>query len=387
MNNSQKFVLQGTANAVILLFTTGGIIQTFFSYMGMNAGQIGIYTSMVNIVQIIVMILGLFFVDQVSDVKSLMAKLSLSPVLFCASMLFFCIFNNSPTKMIFLTAMVLSGIQNLLAGFSGVLAYKLPYQVIHMNEYEKYQNLIGIMSGILSVAITIAISAFSTVFDFSSVMIGGFSVSILLCILCSVACQKMKNINTMPKEEKCHISKLLNRTFLYFYFPNFLRGCANGIFGMMSVVCINDISNKASVVSSMTVAFSVSGIIGSMLYRMFANVLKTKSVFMLGSLIMFISLPLTLLGKTSIIFFTFYLIAGIGYSIVSNSGAIYATELIGVEDIGAFSSARIIMIAVGQAVSSYIIGISIGKMSSALIILLFVACQLISGMFHYCYKK
>ena len=137
----------------------------------------------------------------------------------------------------------------------------------------------------------------------------------------------------------------------------------------------------------MTVAFSVSGIIGSMLYRMFANVLKTKSVFMLGSLIMFISLPLTLLGKTSIIFFTFYLIAGIGYSIVSNSGAIYATELIGVEDIGAFSSARIIMIAVGQAVSSYIIGISIGKMSSALIILLFVACQLISGMFHYCYKK
>lgn len=188
MNNSQKFVLQGTANAVILLFTTGGIIQTFFSYMGMNAGQIGIYTSMVNIVQIIVMILGLFFVDQVSDVKSLMAKLSLSPVLFCASMLFFCIFNNSPTKMIFLTAMVLSGIQNLLAGFSGVLAYKLPYQVIHMNEYEKYQNLIGIMSGILSVAITIAISAFSTVFDFSSVMIGGFSVSILLCILCSVAC-------------------------------------------------------------------------------------------------------------------------------------------------------------------------------------------------------
>ena len=197
----------------------------------------------------------------------------------------------------------------------------------------------------------------------------------------------MEIINIMPKEEKFRVSKLGKREFLYFYFPNFLRGCANGMVGMMAVICINDISNDASVVSTMTVAFSISAIIGSALYRTLGKRVKTKSVFMLGSLIVFIALPLTLLGRIGAVFFAFYLIAGIGYNIVSISGAVYATEIIKAEDIGAFSSTRLIMIAAGQAVSSYIIGISIGKIPSVLIIMIFGVCQLVTGILHYCYKN
>lgn len=218
-------------------------------------------------------------------------------------------------------------------------------------------------------------------------MIGGFSVSILLCVLCSIVCQRMKAIKAMPKEDKFKVSKLGKFEFIYFYFPNFLRGCANGIVGMMPVICIYDISNDASVVSSMTVALSISAILGSVLYRILGKRVKTKSVFMLGSLILFIALPLTLLGRIGAVFFVFYLIAGIGYSMVSISGAVYATEFIKAEDIGAFSSTRLIMIAAGQAVSSYIIGISIGKIPSVLILMIFGVCQLVSGILHYCYKN
>ncbi len=387
MNNSQKYVLQGTASTVILLFTTGGIIQNFFSYVGMNSGQIGIYTSMTNIVQIIVMILGIIFVDQVSDARKLMSKLSLSPVLFCVSMLLFCVFDNAPIKVVFLSALILSAFQNLLDGFKNVLSYRLPYQIIQIEKYEKLQNIIGIVGGILSVAITIAISIFSTVVDFSLVMIGGFFISILLCVFSSIACQRMEIVNIMPKEEKFRVSKLGKREFLYFYFPNFLRGCANGMVGMMAVICIHEISNDASVVSGMTVALSISAILGSVLYRILGKRVKTKSVFMLGSLILFIALPLTLLGRIGAVFFVFYLIAGIGYSMVSISGAVYATELIKAEDIGAFSSMRLIMIAAGQAVSSYIIGILIGKIPSVLIIMIFGVCQFVTGILHYCYKN
>ena len=387
MNNSQKYVVRGTANTVILLFTTGGILQTFFSYVGMNPGQIGVYNSMNNIVQIMVMILGIIFVDQVSDVRRLVAKLSLSPVLFCFAMLFFCVFNNAPIKVIFLTALVLSAFQNLLGGFKNVLEYRLPYQIIQMETYEKLENVIGIAGGILSIAITVSISIFSTAVDFPLVMIGGFSVSILLCVLCSIVCQRMKAIKAMPKEDKFKVSKFGKFEFIYFYFPNFLRGCANGIVGMMPVICIYDISNNASVVSGMTVALSISAILGSALYRILGKRVKTTSVFMLGSLILFIALPLTLLGRIGAVFFAFYLIAGIGYSMVSISGAVYATEFIKAEDIGAFSSMRLIMISAGQAVSSYIIGILIGKIPSVLIIMIFGVCQLISGILHYCYKN
>lgn len=156
---------------------------------------------------------------------------------------------------------------------------------------------------------------------------------------------------------------------------------------MMAVICIHEISNDASVVRTVTVAFSITANIGSALYRTLGKRVKTKSVFMLGSSIVFIALPLTLLGRIGAVFFAFYLIAGIGYNIVSISGAVYATEFIKAEDIGAFSSTRLIMIAADQAVSSYIIGISIGKVPSVLIIMIFGVCQLVTGILYYCYKN
>ena len=187
----------------------------------------------------------------------------------------------------------------------------------------------------------------------------------------------MKIINIMPKEEKFRVSKLEKSKFLYFYFPNLLRGMV----GMMAVICIHEISNDASVVRTVTVAFSITANIGSALYRTLGKRVKTKSVFMLGSSV-FIALPLTLLGRIGAVFFAFYLIAGIGYNIVSISGAVYATEFIKAEDIGAFSSTRLIMIAADQAVSSYIIGISIGKIPSVLIIMIFGVCQLVTGILY-----
>lgn len=187
----------------------------------------------------------------------------------------------------------------------------------------------------------------------------------------------MEIINIMPKEEKFRVSKLGKSKFLYFYFPNLLRGMV----GMMAVICIHEISNDASVVRTVTVAFSITANIGSALYRTLGKRVKTKSVFMLGSSV-FIPLPLTLLGRIGAVFFAFYLIAGIGYNIVSISGAVYATEFIKAEDIGAFSSTRLIMIAADQAVLSYIIGISIGKIPSVLIIMIFGVCQLVTGILY-----
>lgn len=135
---------------------------------------------------------------------------------------------------------------------------------------------------------------------------------------------------------------------------------------MMAVICIHEIPNDASVVRTVTVAFSITANIGSALYRTLGKRVKTKSVFMLGSSIVFIALPLTLLGRI---------------------GAVYATEFIKAEDIGAFSSTRLIMIAADQAVSSYIIGITIGKIPSVLIIMIFGVCQLVTGILYYCYKN
>lgn len=106
----------------------------------MNFEQIGIYTLMTNIVQIIVMILGIIFVDQVSDARELISKLSLSPVLFCVSRLLFCVFDNAPIKVVFLSALILSAFQNLMDGFKNVLSYRLPYRIIQTENMKSFKK-------------------------------------------------------------------------------------------------------------------------------------------------------------------------------------------------------------------------------------------------------
>ena len=386
MNNLKRYILKSVSYNIVLLFITGGIIQNFFSYLGFSSSQIGTYISMTNVAQIVVMILGIVFVDRISNPKKTCSVLVLNSIAFCLAMLFFCFFKGIPTNIIFISAMIFGAFVSLLNGFESILAYRLPYQVIDMHEFEKGQNLTGIVGGIISVVITSLISVFSTVIDFSYIIAVGFTVSLIFCIVASVTCKRMTEIKKIPKSDKFKLSKLKKRVFLYFYFPNFIRGCATAIVMMMPVIFVSEITDNPAKLSAMNIAYAIAGIVSSVIYRAIGNRLRSKTVFLIGAVITFVSLPMAVVGKSSIIFFIFYLFGGMGNTMLSVASAIYATEIVGADDIGAFSSLKMIFLLAGQAVSSFVIGKVIGKIPVFVLILVFVSFMLLSGILHYVYK-
>ena len=100
---------------------------------------------------------------------------------------------------------------------------------------------------------------------------------------------------------------------------------------------------------------------------------------------MFLFLPGMLIGKNVSIFCICYFIACIGYNIINVSGAVYATEIISYSDIGTYTSVRLIVMTLGQAISSYGVAVAMEYMPGVVILTICGMAQLISGIMYYLY--
>lgn len=388
MSNSIKYCIKGALNAAILLFTSGAIIQTFFTEIGFSGRQIGTYTSLISIAQIVAMVLNIFLADNVKNVKDTLAVLLLSPSLLCLALLPSCFSTNSSVNITYYIALLFCIIQNLFLGFSNVLTYRLPYLIIPMSDYAKLENNNGIISGIFSIVVSGIISFLATIFPFRRIMAFGFCLSIVFCLFTFILIKSMKTKNPSPQnteEESFSFNKLLKRAFRYFYIPNFLRGLAMGLINIISVICVKEVTTNASVISGLAVLLSVASIVGCALYQLFRKKLKTSVLYMICSIQMFLFLPGMLIGKNVSIFCICYFIACIGYNIINVSGAVYATEIISYSDIGTYTSVRLIVMTLGQAISSYGVAVAIEYMPSVVILIICGMAQLISGIMYYLY--
>ena len=108
---------------------------------------------------------------------------------------------------------------------------------------------------------------------------------------------------------------------------------------------------------------------------------------MISSVIMFVFLPLMVIGKSVPVFCIFFFLAGIGYHIVAVTGAVYAAEIMTYEDMGTYTSVRLIVMTAGQAFATYAVGALSGIVPAFVVLMAGGICQLISGIMFYRYKK
>ena len=387
MNNEVKYYTKITLRTVILLFITSGITQTFFSQMGLSPSQISLISSLVNISQIIIMIANIFISDMIKNLKRIISVLMLSPILYFTVFLPFCFQEAPNTNIFFWCAVLISFIFNLFLGFYNVLSYRFIYQITDIKNYAKLTNVAVIISSILTIVISAAISYFSSVFNFRHVIISVFLLGIVFSVLTSITVKSMVIINPdTEQKKKFEFSKLFNREFTYFYFPNFMRGCANGIMTIISVICIKNITDNPTELSALVTVYYIASIIGSIVYESVRKKIKTGTIYALSSILMLATLPFSLLGNNMPIFFIFYTVATIFYIIIASSCAVYFSEIIHYDDIGTYTAVRLIIMTIGQAVSSFFVSFLIDRIPSVYLLILCGICQLISGIMFYCYK-
>lgn len=389
MNNLTKNYLSVGMWTIVILFTAGGMIQNFFVNIGFSAKHIGTYTSMINIIQIAIMLFGLFRSDSIKNVKKSLAFLVFGPVLTCILMIITCFAKNIDIEVIFSLSLFCCLIQNLFVGFYNVLSYKFPFLIIDMKDYTKMTNVGLIISGIISITSGIVITYLSSIFPFRNIMAVGFFISIVFCVLSSIciSSMKIKNVETVTEKKAFSFKILTRRDFAYFYIPNFTRGCSYGLVSVISLICAEEITTDPTVISALVTILSIASVIGCTGYQRISSKTNTATAYLVSSIIMCIFLPLMVIGKSTLVFCTCFLFAGIGYYVTTVAGAVFAAEIVPYEDMGTYTSVRLIALTAGQALSSYLVGTLLGTVPTFVILLVAGLCQLISGTLTYLYKK
>lgn len=390
MNNENniKYYLCSAMRIVILLFTTGGIIQTFFAGIGFSVNQISTYTALTSGVQVCIMIVNIFIADRIKNVRKLSALLRLGPAVLCVVMLVFCAYRGINVNIAFKITIVLCIVLNIFEGVSNVLIYKLPYLVVDIKNIAWIENNVSIIGGICSIAISFLISMLSVRYSYNSVMSVAFSISILLCVFSTIIILSMKeNKNVEVKtSESFSFEKLKKKEFVYFYTPNLLRGMATGVINIISVICIKNITSNQAIVSGLVTLLSVSAIAGCFLYQLIKKKLTTVQVYVIFSVVMAVFLPLMLIGKSIYVFYITYFVVGMCFNIINVSGSVFATELMDFNDMGTYTSSRLILMTLGQTVAGVIISAVIDKVPSAVILIAGGFAQLISGLMYHLWK-
>lgn len=389
MKNETKYYTEFALWTVIMLFITGGITQTFFSEMGISPAQISFISSVVNIAQIFMMIFNVFVSDIIKNLKRSISILKLSPMLFFLVLLPFCFIKGINTNIFFCCAIFASCIVNLFLGFYNVLSYRFVYQITDIKNYATLTNVSVIISSVITVLLSAVITYLSTRVPFRYIAITFFIISIVFSMITSFIVKSMKIIaheQETKKSEKFDFSILLKQDFAYFYIPNFLRGCANGIITVMSVICIKNITDSPVVLSSLVTVYYFACIVASLLYEFITKKIKTATIYVLSSILLCIVLPFSLLGKSLPVFLIFYAVSIIFYSIVSSSNPVYFSEIIDYREIGRYTATRMITMTLGQAISGFFVSFSIDRIPSVFILVVCGVCQLISGVMLYLYK-
>lgn len=400
MSNPAKYYLRNALYAVTLMCFNGAIIQAFLSACGVSLQNIGMFTAASSVSQVVVMLFCSGFVDRIRNVKRSCALFHLPMTLFFLALIPLCVVQDIPPDRVFWMVLVLGVVQNLFVGFRNILEYKLPYLIIPMEQYPRLVSVDGVISGLVGILASAAISFFLARLPYFQVMTAVFSLCILLLAACWFLSDRLKALH-LPEEQRIappspsspegrpvSLPDILRmKSFYLLILPNFIRGCSMGIMGVVAVIGINDLSLSEARSTYIATAVTAGTILGGLAYALLSRRFTSRWLCMAGSVMMLLSTPLMLAGQNYPFFLAMLLIAIVGQLIVGYAIPVMVTEFVPYEVMGRYTSWRLAVTTIGTAFANMVVGMAVGKISSVLLLAAAGVLQMAAGLAYFCYSR
>ena len=240
MSNIKKYCAYTALYNVGLMFCSGAIIQTFLLQAGFTEQQVYVFNSLTQAAQVIMMLVMTFLASRIKRVKLVIgcSYLSLS-VLATVFLLGACnpsLFGQSYVIAVFITA----GFCYIGVGLYTILAYCLPYTIIDMKEYGKMTALGVLCAGASSFALSFVHTFVVARFSYMQAMAWFFILVIVCFALTTCVCLSLKEVegrSGVIRETKDDVIAVFKNKDMYILLlPNFARGFAAGVMGVITVV-------------------------------------------------------------------------------------------------------------------------------------------------------
>ena len=358
MSNIKKYCIYTTLYNLGFTFCTGAIMQTFLIQAGFLAEQVYVLNSLMQIMQVAMMLILTFLSGKIKRVKAVtsISCLSLS-ILTCVFLMG--AINPELIKHGYVIAVfIVAGISYVGVGLYTILSYCLPYYTIDMNDYGRMTGISTAIAGGVSFLASLTYSLLLSKFSYMKTTAAFFIIAIVCFILTGIVCASMrvKSVETDEenREKNDVISVFKNKNTYILLIPNFVRGLSVGIFNVIATIAISTSILNETTSSYINVILQIATFAGNLFFAFAYKKLSTKNLLLIATLGVCISFPLSL--EFGIVGFFFCFTIASFFRIVTDTAIpVIITEIIPKEQIGPYTSIRMLIFTGAQAVATLLI--------------------------------
>lgn len=392
--NLIKLWFSDAAYAAASAVSTGSVFSAFLMHGGMTEGQIGLYLSITQLVNLAVSLLFAGAAANTRDTRKPLLLLGTLSATIIALHLCFC-FSEIGGGIAYSLILLLGCLQAAVTALRTVFIYKLPCEVMDLRYYSLYAGYQGLFTGAAGIGIGFVLPLFFERFSFAAVNAAAFVFAgicavisaILLRILAPLTDGKTNPKDTAFSDKKgismiADLRRLLhNRLFMRLLLPNILRGFGTGLISIFPVVVLRE-----QILSEQSASLLTAGTYIGTLFSCFAYVFCVKRLgvpktCLLGG-VLFSIICLTLFGGTTFCL-VLYTLAYVGFNIVCCAVPDLIYRSVGSDLISIFQTWRLTMTQLGVVLASALFGLLIEWTAGILIVLIGVICYLICAGCYY----
>ena len=358
MSNIKKYCIHTVIYNVGFTFCTGAIMQTFLIQAGFSAQQVYLLNSLMQVMQVAMMLVLTFLSGKIKRVKTVTSisylSLSLLTVVFLIGAI-----NPELIKHGYVIAVfIVAAISYVGVGLYTILAYCLPYYTIDMKDYGKMTGISTAIGGGASFLMSLAYSILLSKFSYMKTTAAFFVIAIVCFIITSIVCASMRAKTVEASEEDQSRNDVTavfkNKNTYILLIPNFTRGLSVGIFNVIATIAISTSILNETTSSYVNVILQIATFTGNMFFALAYKKFSTKNLLLLATLGVCVSFPLSLeFGVVG--FFCCFAIASFFRFVIDIAIPVIITEIIPEEQIGPYTSIRMLIFTGAQAVATLII--------------------------------
>lgn len=358
MSNIKKYCIYTTIYNVGFTFSSGAIMQTFLIEKGFSEGQVYVLSSLMQMMQVAMMLALTFLSGKIRRVKAVTSISYLSLSVLTLLFLIGAVKPDVAKGGYVIAVFIVSGISYLGVGLYTILSYCLPYYTIDMKEYGKMAGISVAISGGASFLASLLYSLLLSKFSYMKTTAVFFALAIVSFILTSIVCASMRVKNVEIKKEENQKSDVVavfkNKHTYILLIPNFTRGLSVGIFNVIATIAISTSILNETTSSYVNVILQIATFLGNVFFAFAYKKFSTKKLLLIATIGAFITFPFSLkLGLVG--FFGCLAIASFFRFVTDTAIPVIITEIIPEEQIGPYTSIRMLIFTGAQAVATLLV--------------------------------
>lgn len=389
-NNNVKYFIQNTLYSTANMMITGSVIQGFLLESGVSENIVTAYLSVVQIIQVSVMLIFSMLIDRIRNILRAYAWSSAIQISVFSSLIFLCLFQNVPITTKYLLVFATGIITNVAQAAYNILLYKAPFHILDMSNYAQMTGAIGVVVGTGCIVVSAAMSFFTGRFEYYATMLGFFlfgTAALLTSFFLTLSYVPVepKDYSPVKKKEKKNLFRY--RPFFLLVLPNLLRGFAAGILIVAMTIGFSEGITTQSSAAVLTLLLQIGNVLSSFLYTVLVKRVKNSVMILASSAALLLFMPTMLTFGTLSLFYVMYFFANFFVNIINNAVPVAVVGFVDYDYMGQYSSWRMLLHTAGVAIASAVLPSMLGLFGGVWTLLIGAVCQILSGAAYFAFLR